>query len=228
MASKKRLSTGSRGIDLILSGGVPQGTILLLEGPPGIGKRDIACHFLKKGRENSEKLALAYRGYGPNEIGAFSDGSSMCPKDISLIECSGDSLAPANIRCNVGELFTVADAIKSYAKKNTGGRIVIDIMSDISMLHTPQQAYKFLSQIVSVLKATKTTCILIVDEGMQDQSALVSVEHACDVVVQLRLWEEGLNVTPVARIKKFTNETFDRDYFIYEKLKQGIKMVKST
>lgn len=199
-----------------------------MEGPPGIGKRDIACSFLKGGRKKDENMALAYRGYGPNEIGAFSDEANTCPKDVTLIECSGGKLAPANIRCNVGELFTVADAIKSYVKKNKGGRLVVDIMSDISMLHTPQQAYKFLLQIISELKTNKTTCILIVDEGMQDPSAMVSVEHACDMVVQMRLWEEGLSVTPVVRVKKFTGEQFDRSYFVYDKLNQGIKMVKST
>jgi hypothetical protein len=46
--------------------------------------------------------------------------------------------------------------------------------------------------------------------------------------VQLRLWEEGLNVTPVVRVKKFTGSTINRGYFIYEKLKKGIKMVKNA
>ena len=226
--AKKRVQTGSKAIDLILNGGVPKGTVTLLEGPPGIGKRDIACHFLQKGKENKEKVALVYRGYGPNDVGAYSDDRTQCPKDVTLIECSGSTDAPATMRCNIGELFTVTDTIKKYFKENKGGRIVVDIVSDISMLHQPQQMYKFLEQVARETKASKTTTLMIVDEGMQEKSALVGLEHVCDGVIQLRLWEEGLKVTPVVRIKKLTGEKFDREYFIYEKLKQGIKMVKST
>jgi circadian clock protein KaiC len=228
VAGAKKLSTGTSGLDLLLGGGIPKATVLLLEGPPGIGKRELGCRFLKQGIADKEPVSLVYRGYGPNDVGAYSESGEECPKPITLIECSGSETAPADIRCNVSELFTVLDAIKRHCKAKPNGRLVVDVLSDMSMIHTPQQIYHFLTQLIMETKATGTTCVLIIDEGMQDPTTLVGLEHSCDAVVQLRLWEEKLSITPVIRVKKTNSEKFDREYFVYEKLKEGVKMVKGT
>jgi circadian clock protein KaiC len=44
-----KVSTGIRGLDKVLDGGIPQGSAIVLEGAPGTGKTTLAMQFLYKG-----------------------------------------------------------------------------------------------------------------------------------------------------------------------------------
>src|SRR5689334_16985957 len=53
-ALTQRASTGARGLDEILSGGLTRGRIYLLEGDPGTGKTTLALQFLLEGIRQGE------------------------------------------------------------------------------------------------------------------------------------------------------------------------------
>jgi circadian clock protein KaiC len=56
MISKlERVKTGVPGLDELISGGLPKGTITLISGPPGGGKTILCCQFLYKGVEEGDK-----------------------------------------------------------------------------------------------------------------------------------------------------------------------------
>lgn len=56
MRSKiERVKTGVNGLDNVISGGLPKGTITLVSGPPGSGKTILCCQFLYKGFEEGDK-----------------------------------------------------------------------------------------------------------------------------------------------------------------------------
>ena len=50
-----RVITGVKGLDTILSGGLPQGRLYLLEGPPGSGKTTLSLQFLLQGLKQGER-----------------------------------------------------------------------------------------------------------------------------------------------------------------------------
>jgi circadian clock protein KaiC len=51
----ERIKTGVTGLDDLISGGIPKGTITLVSGPPGCGKTILCCQFLHKGIEEGDK-----------------------------------------------------------------------------------------------------------------------------------------------------------------------------
>ncbi len=51
----ERVKTGVPGLDEIISGGIPKGTITLVSGPPGGGKTIFCCQFLYQGVLEGEK-----------------------------------------------------------------------------------------------------------------------------------------------------------------------------
>lgn len=51
----ERIKTGVEGLDELILGGIPKGTITLVSGPPGSGKTILCCQFLYKGIEEGEK-----------------------------------------------------------------------------------------------------------------------------------------------------------------------------
>ncbi len=56
MVSKiERVKTGVNGLDDLISGGFPKGTITLISGPPGSGKTILCCQFLYKGVEEGDR-----------------------------------------------------------------------------------------------------------------------------------------------------------------------------
>ncbi|MBU0496860.1 MAG: hypothetical protein KKC68_05420 [Candidatus Thermoplasmatota archaeon] len=55
----ERKSTGIPGLDDVISGGLPKGTITLISGPPGSGKTILCCQYLYQGvREGDRCLFL--------------------------------------------------------------------------------------------------------------------------------------------------------------------------
>jgi len=51
----KRVTTGIPGLDGVISGGFPQGTITLVSGPPGSGKTILCCQYLYQGIQEGDR-----------------------------------------------------------------------------------------------------------------------------------------------------------------------------
>ncbi len=51
----KRVGTGIEGLDSLLQGGYPQGSVTLVAGTPGTGKTIVCFHYLNAGIKNKEK-----------------------------------------------------------------------------------------------------------------------------------------------------------------------------
>jgi len=55
MVELERLKTGIQGLDNMLGGGLPKGSITLVSGPPGSGKSIFCFQFINEGIRNEEK-----------------------------------------------------------------------------------------------------------------------------------------------------------------------------
>ena len=53
---QNRLTTGIKGLDNILGGGLPAGHLYLIEGDPGTGKTTLALQFLLAGASQGESV----------------------------------------------------------------------------------------------------------------------------------------------------------------------------
>ncbi len=54
-SSIKRVTTGLPGLDELISGGLPKGSITLVSGPPGSGKSILSAQYLHKGVEEGDR-----------------------------------------------------------------------------------------------------------------------------------------------------------------------------
>ncbi len=55
MIKDKRISTGINGLDELIMGGFPQGSITLISGTPGAGKTIVCFQYIEAGLKNGEK-----------------------------------------------------------------------------------------------------------------------------------------------------------------------------
>jgi circadian clock protein KaiC len=63
-----RFASGVPGLDEVLQGGVPRGSLILVEGPPGSGKTTIALQFLLQSVREGKSCLLASNAETPEQL----------------------------------------------------------------------------------------------------------------------------------------------------------------
>ena len=72
---EERVKTGIAGLDAILSGGVPRGNVILIEGPIGAGKTTMGTEFVYRGaREFAEPGVIVVVEVSPDKLERDSAG----------------------------------------------------------------------------------------------------------------------------------------------------------
>ena len=108
------------------------------------------------------------------------------------------------IKYDVSDLAGLSHNIKETLKQNAGRRIriVTDVLSSLLMLNPPETIYKLLSQLFADVKQYDAVVLATLEEGMHKPEVLAAMQQLFDGVVELRLYEEGLRVLPLLRIRK--------------------------
>lgn len=64
----KRIRTGIPGFDPLIEGGIPEGSILVVTGPPGTGKTTFSLQFLMEGLRNNERCIFFSSEEGADQL----------------------------------------------------------------------------------------------------------------------------------------------------------------
>ena len=64
----QRISTGVKGLDKLVQGGIPKGSVVLVSGAPGTGKTILGMQFLEAGIQKGEKCAYVTIEEPPEKI----------------------------------------------------------------------------------------------------------------------------------------------------------------
>lgn len=76
------------------------------------------------------------------------------------------------------------------------------MLSSILVLNPVETVYRFLSQLFSDVKQYDAVLIATLEEGMHDPKVVSTMSELFDGVVEFKLYEEGLRVTPLLRVGK--------------------------
>lgn len=168
-----RVALGIAGLDQVLQGGIPTGSLFLVEGAPGSGKTTLALQFLLEGARRGEPCLLVSNGETPEELAAIAashgwklGGIDVVPWSEESAEDEGGStdytLFPA-AEVEVGEtlahLFAEIDRVEPH-------RLVIDSISALRVLARDAAFYRRqLVRIRQFLSARACTTVLV-DDGV--------------------------------------------------------------
>lgn len=193
--------TGLEGLDRVLGGdGFPDRSTILAEGPPGVGKEAIGYWFIRSGILQGDYCLYVTRlavSEVKQDISAFGADAEAEP---AWMAADGGEL-----KCDVSDLASLSVKIKDALKNQPEGRrvrIVTDVLSSLLMLHGPEIVYRFLSQLLAEVKMHNAVLVATLEDGMHPPQVIAAMEQLFDGVMELRLYEKGLKVLPLLRIRR--------------------------
>ena len=194
-------STGLSSLDRLLgSEGYPDKSTIMVVGPPGIGKEAIGYWFTQSGLERKDFCLNVTRLPAREvlqDVKAF--GIDFSQQGPFWFSSEG-----GEVKFDVNDLSGLSINMKEILKKNSDRRIriVIDVISSLLMLNPPETVYKFLTQLFAAVKQYDAVLVATLEEGMHPPNVLAAMQQLFDGVIELRLYEEGLKVLPLLRIRK--------------------------
>ena len=193
-------SSGVPALDRLMADGYPDKSAVLVVGPPGIGKEALGYWFTQSGLVQGD-FCLYVTRLPVREVLQDVKGFGVDMGQKVPLWLAGEG---GQIRYDINDLAALSFNIKDVLKKNADRRIrvVTDVLSSILMLNQSETVYKFLSQLLAEVKQYDAVVLATMEEGMHKPEILAAMEQLFDGVLELRLYEEGLKVLPLLRIRK--------------------------
>jgi KaiC/GvpD/RAD55 family RecA-like ATPase len=194
----------------------------MVVGPPGIGKEAIGYWFTQSGLMQKD-FCLNVTRLPTREV--LQDVKAF-GVDFSQNGPFWFSSEGGEVKFDINDLSGLSINMKEILKKNSDRRIrvVIDVISSLLMLNPPETVYKFLSQLFAAVKQYDAVLVATLEEGMHPPNVLAAMQQLFDGVIELRLYEEGLKVLPLLRIRKMRGVPPQPGYYNFSFSHSGMEV----
>jgi len=205
-----------------MSDGYPDKSAILIVGPPGMGKEALGYWFTQSGLLQGD-FCLYVSRLSVREVLQDIKGLGIDTQQRVPHWFASDG---GQIKYDVNDLAGLSYGIKEALKKNTDRRIriVIDAISSLLMLNQPETIYRFLTQLFADVKQYDAVLLATLEEGMHQPQVLAAMQQLFDGVVEMRLYEEGLRVLPLLRIRKMRGVPPQPGYFNFSLTRNGMEV----
>lgn len=178
----RRISTGSPGLDAMMSGGLPQGHSQLLVGPSGAGKTILGTRFLQEGVRRGEKGGAMY----------FEKGSSRL-RNAEMVDAGNVEIVESrSLDLSVEELL---DDLNAAIDRTDARRLVIDSLSELGLYLAPEYRLDLRQAVFRVLSSlAKRGVTVVLTVGLEDRFtelrvSIADISFLTDAIVTLRYAE---------------------------------------
>lgn len=174
-----RVSTGNRGLDAILRGGLPANRLYLLEGEPGSGKTTLGLQFLQEGVRRGERVLYITLSETSDELRGVAASHGWDLAGIDLFELSsaeevlGEGREQSILHAWEVELGGTIKLIQEQVEQVTPRRVVFDSLSELRLL--AQDPLRYRRQVLALKQffATRDCTVMLIDdlttsEGVRD------------------------------------------------------------
>ena len=196
----ERVSTGVIGLNQLLRGGFPAGSMILVVGTPGSRKSTLGKQFLFDSLAK-ERPAVLVDTFEPLELAketmvSFEWDGGLLDRMI-FFDCYSWRTGTAREKysgnpANLTELsIALSDLLKNEINHESRARLVIDSFSDFLTHAGPEQAQKFLESVKARLAERRVTSIVILEEGLHEDRVNAAVEYITDGTIKMRYEERG-------------------------------------
>jgi len=217
------VSTGVQSLDHILGGdGYPDRSAILVIGPSGIGKEALGYWFIHVGLMQGDYCLYATRRSVPDmlrDMRGFGVGAERAPEWIA------SSGSP--VRCDLHDPTSISFNIKEVVHRNRNRRVRLatDLLSPLLVLNPLESMFNYWSQLLADLKGQDSVVFTLAEYGVHSPSVLATMEQLFDGVIEMKLYEEGLDVTPLIRVRKMPGIPPLHGYFRFSMSSTGMEVV---
>lgn len=216
------VSTGVPTLDGLLgSDGYPDRSSILVIGPPGIGKEALGYWFIRSGLVQSDYcLYVTHRPVSDvlRDMKGMGVGTERVPEWIA------SSGSP--IKCDLRDSTAISYNLKQAVQRNPGRRVRVatDVLSPLLVLNPLEPMYNYWSQLLTDLKQRDSVVFALAEDGMHPPNVLTTMEQLFDGVIEMRLYEEGLAITPLFRVRKMLGLPPLHGYFRFSVTSTGMEV----
>ena len=224
--SKKRISTGVKGLDEMMGGGIHQGDVMMLTGPAGSGKTTFATQFVAEGLQRNECCVVAVFEEFPEAYLARAKTASMdFAAKIEEGKLAVIYLRPLDLSVDemLAEIFV--------AVRRTGAtRVVIDSLSGFEIALAPTFRIDFresLYRLVGALTATGVTVLMtaeVLEPFAGGQLTADRVSFVTDVIIVQRYVEIDGALRKVLAVVKMRGSKHSTAFRSYDLTAEGAVM----
>lgn len=221
----EKVSTGLKGLDLMLNGGFRLASCILISGNSGAGKTTLASTFAQAACLRGEKvLYLNFEESKEAMIsGMLSPGIDLRPsiRDEKLLikTAMPESTGSDN------HLHRIMETIESFKPNH----LILDAVSACVRMGSKQSAFDFMMRLVSVVKEKGITSILTNQNssnsriGNDEELSGIGFSSVVDAVVQLRFAETDQEITRQILIVKSRGSAHSNRRQLYVITDRGIE-----
>jgi KaiC/GvpD/RAD55 family RecA-like ATPase len=217
------VSTGVVTLDQLLGGdGYPDRSAILVVGPPGIGKEALGYWFMRSGLVQGDYCLYATHRPVSDVLRDMKGVGIESDRVPDWIASTG-----APVKCDLRDPTAISFNIKDAVHKNRGRRVRVatDVLSPLLVLNPLEPMYSYWSQLVADLKQQDSVLLALAEDGMHPPNVLTTMEQLFDGVVEMRLYEEGLAITPLFRVKKMLGLPPLHGYFRFSVTNTGMEVL---
>lgn len=179
-----RISSGTAGLDKILSGGFPAGHVYLIEGDPGSGKTTLALQFLLEGVARGESVLCVTLSETREELRTVAESHGWSLDGIEIFELRPEHTLKVDEQYTVFhpsevELQDTSRALLEQFDRVRPTRVVFDSLSELRLL--AREPLRYRRQILGLKQyfVSHGSTVLLLDDrtGHHDSEELESISH---------------------------------------------------
>jgi circadian clock protein KaiC len=173
-----RVSTGVKGLDYVLGGGLPARRFHLVQGDPGSGKTTLGLQFLLDGMRRGERVLYVTLSETRDELRAVAQSHGWDISEVPVFELGSGveylNLSEQNTLFEPSEveLAEVTRALLAEFDRVRPGRVVFDSLSELRML--AQSALRYRRQLLALKQhfAEHGSTVLMADDRTSEEADL--------------------------------------------------------
>jgi circadian clock protein KaiC len=223
---RRRLSTGVRGLDALMDGGIPEGDSLLVAGPSGAGKTVLGIQYLAEGLHQGEPGIVAMFEELPAEFlhRAASFGFHL---DKHIKDRSLKLIYLRQLDLSVDEtVHEIVSAVKEIGCK----RLVIDSLVGFEMALAPDFRTDFRESLYRMIGALTRLGVTIVSTVEVEENftsmglSNFTISFLADDIVRLRYASINGQLRKIMMVVKMRRSRHSIDMCAYEVTSKGLEI----
>lgn len=219
---REQRSTGLHKLDLLLGGGIEQGTSTLIVGPPGTGKSSLASQFVAAANARGERAAVFLFEESVSNMLHRNDGLNLGTRDaiasgtLSVQQVDPAELSPGQFSTAVckaveqGATVVVIDSLNGYLNAVPDERFLTTHLHELLM-------YLSQHQVMTVLVGVQQGMLGPMSSGMD-------ASYIADNVLMLRYFEDDGEIRQAVSVFKKRGSMHERTIRAFSMSADGIEV----